>query len=206
MKSSHIILIVFVVAVVAFIFYSMQGGQSDEDFAKTIQKEREDKDHFMKTASDSPFKDSVELFKGLTYFAPNQKYRVNADLKDIDSKKVIVLPTSDGKETRYLEYAYASFGLDGVENKLLILEVMDAGPERGKLFLAFADETSAVETYGAGRYLDIKKVPGSTAITLDFNLAYNPYCAYSDRFSCPFPPKENVLKMAIMAGEKNYHE
>lgn len=206
MKSSHIILAVFVVAMIAFIFYSLRGGQSTEDFAKVIQKEREDKDHFMKTSSASPFADRAEHFKGLNYFPANQKFRVNADLEEIDSKKVIVLSTSDGKEVRYLEYAYASFKLDDTVNKILILEVMEAGPERGKLFLSFADATSGNETYGAGRYLDIKKVPGSTAITLDFNLAYNPYCAYSDRFSCPFPPKENVLKAAIMAGEKNYHE
>jgi len=206
MKSSHILLIVFVVAAVGFVFYSMQGGQSDEDFAKVIQKEREDKDHFMRTSSTSPFVDSVEQFKGLNYFPPDQKYRVNADLEEIDSKKVIVLSTSDGREARYLEYAYAIFKLNDTENRILILEMMDPGPERGKLFLSFADETSGNETYGAGRYLDIKKVPGATAISLDFNLAYNPYCAYSDRFSCPFPPKENILKMAIMAGEKNYHE
>jgi uncharacterized protein (DUF1684 family) len=73
------------------------------------------------------------------------------------------------------------------------------------LFLAFGDETSAVESYGAGRYLDIKKVPGSTSITLDFNLAYNPYCAYNDTYSCPLPPKENLLPVAIRAGEKVYH-
>jgi uncharacterized protein (DUF1684 family) len=62
-----------------------------------------------------------------------------------------------------------------------------------------------LETYGAGRYLDIKKTPGATSITLDFNEAYNPYCAYNDSFSCPFPPKENILHVAILAGEKNYH-
>jgi uncharacterized protein len=83
---------------------------------------------------------------------------------------------------------------------------MDAGPYRGKLFLAFADATSANETYGAGRYLDLKKVPGATSILLDFNQAYNPYCAYSDGFSCPFPPKENILTIAINAGEKKYHD
>jgi uncharacterized protein (DUF1684 family) len=206
MKSSHIILIVFVVAAVAFVFYSMQGGQSDEDYAKVIQKEREDKDHFMKTSSASPFADSVGNYTELNYFPANQKYRLNADLEEIESKKVLILPTSDGKSTRYLEYAHAVFKLDGTENKILILEVMEEGPERGKLFLSFADATSGNETYGAGRYLDIKKVPGSTAITLDFNLAYNPYCAYSDRFSCPFPPKENVLRVAIPVGEKSYHK
>lgn len=206
MKSSHIILVAFVVAAVGFVLYSLQGGQSDEDYARIIQKDREDKDHFMKTASASPFVEDVTDYKGLNYFPANQKYRVSADLEEIDSKKVIVLSTSDGKEARYLEYAHALFKLDDTENKILILEVMEPGPERGKLFLSFADATSGNETYGAGRYLDIKKVPGSSAITLDFNLAYNPYCAYSDRFSCPFPPKENVLNVAIPVGEKNYHE
>ena len=118
---------------------------------------------------------------------------------------MIVLPTSDGKEKKYLEHAYAEFELDGIVNKLLIMEITEAGPYRGTLYLAFADETSAHETYGAGRYLDLKKVPGASSILLDFNKAYNPYCAYSDSFSCPFPPKENILKVAIKAGEKSYH-
>ena len=78
------------------------------------------------------------------------------------------------------------------------------GPTRGTLFLAFADETSARETYGAGRYLDLKKIGGATEIELDFNRAYNPYCAYAEGFSCPLPPPENILKIAIRAGEKTY--
>jgi uncharacterized protein (DUF1684 family) len=82
---------------------------------------------------------------------------------------------------------------------------MDMGPFRGKLFLAFGDETSARETYGAGRYLDVQKVPGSKTITLDFNKAYNPYCAYNETFSCPLPPQENLLQVAIKAGEQTYH-
>lgn len=106
---------------------------------------------------------------------------------------------------KHTEYAYAEFELDGIKNKLLILEIRDMGPYRGTLFLAFADKTSAVETYGAGRYLDVKKVPGATSVTLDFNEAYNPYCAYNDWYSCPFPPKENILEVAIQAGEKTYH-
>jgi Uncharacterized conserved protein len=92
-----------------------------------------------------------------------------------------------------------------VNNRVLILEFIQSGSYRGTLFLPFADETSADETYGAGRYLDLKKTPGASTMVLDFNKAYNPYCAYSDNFSCPFPPKENILKVAIKAGEKSYH-
>ena len=206
MKSSYIPIVLFAAAIIGFIFYSLSGGQSDEEYIQVIEKSREEKNALLKSGDESPFADSSETFTALKYFPPDSKYRLTANLVSIDSKKVIALPTSDGKEQKYLEYAFATFSSDGVENKLLLLEVMDMGSQRGKLFLAFADATSADETYGAGRYLDIKKVPGATSITLDFNLAYNPYCAYSDKFSCPFPPKENILKIAIRAGEKNYHE
>ena len=154
---------------------------------------------------DSPFAGSKGMFQGLRYFSPDLKYKINAELEPIENKKMIVLPTSDGLEKKYLEHAYAEFKLDGVLHRLLILEITDEGPYRGTLFLAFADETSTRETYGAGRYLELKKIPGASSVILDFNKAYNPYCAYSNNFSCPFPPKENVLKVAIKAGEKSYH-
>lgn len=204
MKSSRIVPIIIIVAIAGFVIYSMQGG-SPENYEATILKDREEKTEFMKSASGSPFlKDSIP-FEQLNYFPIDETYRVKASLKSIDSKKVLLLATSDGLEQKYLEYAFAEFQLNGVNHTLLILEVMDSGPQRGKLFLAFADETSGAETYGAGRYLDLKKVPAATSVILDFNLAYNPYCAYNDTYSCPFPPRENILKTAIKAGEKNYH-
>ena len=189
------------------IYYSISGGESLEEYTAIILKEREEKNLFLKNDTGSPFNmDSTIKFTALNYYAPDLKYKVTADIMPISPKKVIVLPTSDGIEKKYLEYAYAEFKLEGKENKLLILEVMDAGPYKGTLFLAFADETSADETYGAGRYIDLKKVPGATTLTIDFNKAYNPYCAYSDGFSCPFPPKENVLAVKVRAGEKSYHK
>jgi len=203
MKPKNIIFLILVIAVIAIVFYSFQGSQDDEAYVAQIVKERKEKDHFMRTAKDSPITDK-ENFKGLKYFKPDPRYKIIADLQPITSRKAVVLTTSDGKEERYLEYAYATFNLDGRENKLIIYEIMDMGPFRGKLFLAFGDKTSAVETYGAGRYLDIMKVPGSSTITLDFNKAYNPYCAYNETFSCPLPPLENLLEVAINAGEKIY--
>jgi uncharacterized protein len=206
MSSKKIFPLLIVVGIIAFIIYSFTGSEeTSEQYITEIEKERKEKDSFMKDGEESPFKTAAEPLTSLKYFKPDIKYRINADLEPVQDKKVRLLPTSDGKEKRYLEYAYASFKLDGIENKLLILEVMDPGPYKGTLFLAFADETSARETYGAGRYLDIKKVPGASTVSLDFNKAYNPYCAYSENFSCPFPPKENVLKVAIKAGEMNYH-
>lgn len=204
MKTSRIILFIAIGILSIVFFYAMQGGQSIEDYAAELKKERDEKDHLMKSGADSPFKKSLDSFRGLRYFEPDLEYRLVADLQAIDDKKLITLPTSDGKEKRYREYGVASFVLKGTPCKLLILEIIDAGPYYGTLFLAFADETSARETYGAGRYLDLKKTAGAATITLDFNRAYNPYCAYSEAYSCPFPPRENVLTVAIPVGEKNY--
>jgi uncharacterized protein len=205
MKSKNIVLLGFVVVLLVTIFYGFDQSQNDPAYIEQIISERSEKDRYISTADDSPFAKSTTEFTGLKYFEPDLTYRIVASIEYIENRKVILLPTSDGKEQRYMDYAYAEFNLDGVSNRLLILEVMDLGPFRGKLFLAFGDETSGHETYGAGRYLDIDKVPGANTITLDFNNAYNPYCAYDDTFSCPLPPRENLLKVAIRAGEKNYH-
>lgn len=205
MKRSHLFIFIGLVAVISLIIFSLQGGKSAADYQSFVEKDRKEKDEFMKSGEGSPFQKDTIPFEGLKYFPVNEKYNIKAKLEPVEEKKVVLLGTSDGKEQKYLEYAHAIFDLDGIENKLLILELMDAGPLRGKLFLAFADESSGIETYGAGRYIDVKKVPAATSIDLDFNLAYNPYCAYTENFSCPFPPKENILKVAILAGEKNYH-
>jgi uncharacterized protein (DUF1684 family) len=205
LKASYFIAGIAAISLIVIVVYSSGVGNNDADYPLEVKARRAEKDDFMKTSADSPFKDSHEPFRGLKYFDPDPKFRINADLEPIENKKMVVLRTSDNKEQRYLEYAYATFTIDDVPCKLLILEVVDSGPFRGTLFLAFADQSSAIDTYGAGRYLDVKKVPGAKSITLDFNEAYNPYCAYSDSFSCPFPPKENLLNVIIAAGEKTYH-
>lgn len=204
MKTRNIIIIIVVVVVLIGIYYSMSSGEPSETYIAKIEQLRKEKNNTIQSGDGSPFGDSIE-FKGLNYFSIDAKYRINAKLTEIEQKKAVALPTSDGKQKSYLAYAYAEFELDGVKNKLLILEIMDMGPYRGTLFLAFADKTSAAETYGAGRYLDVKKLPGASSITLDFNEAYNPYCAYNDNYSCPFPPTENILAVAIKAGEKTYY-
>jgi uncharacterized protein (DUF1684 family) len=171
----------------------------------SITKKRQTKDDQMRNGADSPFGERKNNFKQLNYFPPDLNYRISAKLVPIENRKMVVLPTSDGKENKYLEYGYAEFELNKTPCRLLILEIAE-GEFKGVLFLAFADETSANETYGAGRYLELKKTPGASTITIDFNEAYNPYCAYADSFSCPFPPRENILTTAVRAGEKKYHE
>ena len=205
MKVSRIIIAVILLAIAGIGFYSLSSGSNDEDYSSAVLEERKQKDDFMKSSEESPFGEDRNSFTGLKYFDPDVKYRVRAKLQSMESKKVVLLPTSSGNENQYLEYAWAEFELGGTKNKLLLLEVMAMGPTRGTLFLAFADETSTKETYGSGRYLEVKKVPGATTLELDFNKAYNPYCAYAEKYECPFPPRENILKVAIRAGEKSYH-
>ena len=206
MKTKNILLLIVIAVVIITFYYSYTGSQDQSAYVNEIKSEREDKDRYMKTSPESPFKDNPDQFTPLKYFPPDVRYKLTAELIPVKNKKPVTLSTNDGNQQQYVEYAYADFDLDGYHNRLLILEVLDAGPFRGKLFLAFGDETSAGETYGAGRYIDVVKVPGANTITLDFNKAYNPYCAYIEKYSCPFPPPENLLKVAIRAGEKVYHD
>jgi uncharacterized protein (DUF1684 family) len=204
-KTKNILSILTLVVVVIIIFYSFRTGTDETAYREEIKKERIEKDMYMRSGDDSPFAESPDAFSALKYFEPDMKYRIVAELTEIENKNPVTLATSDGKEQRYIEYAYAEFDFGGFHNKLVILETMSVGPVKGKLFLAFGDETSARETYGAGRYLDVAKVPGAQTILLDFNKAYNPYCAYSEKFSCPLPPRENLLQIPVNAGEKSYH-
>jgi uncharacterized protein len=204
MKAKNIIFFVAAAVVIVSLIYSFMGSGDQSVYIEEINKEREEKDRFMKTSKESPFAADPESYKGLTYYPPDLKYKIVAELTPIEKKETVTLATNTGEEQRYVEYAFAEFDLDGLHHKLLILEVIDSGPFRGKLFFAFGDETSAVETYGAGRYLDLQKVPGSSTIVLDFNKAYNPYCAYISNYSCPLPPSQNLLSIPIKAGEKTY--
>ena len=206
MKLRNIFFVALVVATALIVFYSLQEKDSGKEYEAEIAHERQAKDNFMRSSDESPFRKEKKSFSKLNYFPIDVNYRISARLESIKNKKVVVLPTSDGFKKKYLEYGFAEFELNDEPCRLLILEIMEEGPYRGTLFLAFADATSAGETYGAGRYLDVKKTPGASSITLDFNQSYNPYCAYAETYSCPFPPKENVLKAAIRAGEKTYHD
>lgn len=205
MKPKSLILLFVASVVIITILYTVYGSKDQTSYVSEVLKEREEKDQYMRSSQESPFYSDPASFTGLKYFPPDLKYKITANLTRIEQKKQVLLATNDGKQERYVEYAYAEFDFMGFHNKLLILEIIDEGVSRGKLFLAFGDGTSAKETYGAGRYLDIEKVQGSNTITLDFNKAYNPYCAYNDKFSCPLPPQENLLVIPINAGEKIYH-
>ncbi len=192
--------------VLAFMFYFHNQSMVDKkNYVKIIEEKRFKSDKFMRTSASSPFKDSLrDSYHGLNHFDPDLKYRVQALIVPIEVKDQLIIPTSDGLKQRYQKFAYAEFKLDGERHRLLLLKPLGFG-QKDVIFTAFVDATSGETTYGGGRYLDLG-FKMAKQITIDFNLAYNPYCAYNPTFSCPLPPKENILSIPILAGEKNYNE
>jgi hypothetical protein len=144
-------------------------------------------------------------FPGIHHFPIDLKYRVNATLEKFTTSDTVIFATSSGKKKRYIKYARANFKLDGKKHSLIMYKMADIKkPEWASLiFLPFTDLTSNEETYGGGRYIDLLVTDGNTMI-IDFNLCYQPYCAYSHNgWNCPIPPQENFVNARILAGVKN---
>ncbi len=142
-------------------------------------------------------------FKGITFFPINETYRFDADFTPIADGNVIPFPTSAGKIKHYKEYGLVNFVLDGKLQTLTLYQsspIMEAYADH--LFLPFTDDTNGDTTYGGGRYIDLKidDIREDGKVIVDFNQAYNPYCAYSKRYNCPIPPGKNSLDVEIKAG------
>ncbi len=174
-----------------------------EHLVHQIDGLRKEKDSYFGSDSDSPIPDQERGgFQGLKYFPPSFDYRVDAQLTRFEKPELVTLMTSKGTIRPYLKYGVFTFQLQGKKLQLQAYKAADDPHERS-LFIPFRDETSGRESYGSGRYLDLEETRGETYV-LDFNLAYNPYCAYSENYVCPFPPRENTLPVPVKAGEKNY--
>ncbi len=175
------------------------GPQADE-LIRAVEHERARKDEYFRLAPDSPIpQDERGAFAGLAYFPVDPAYRLEGltlGPYDGDEPEAFDLPTSDDDLRRAWRAGSLRFTLLG---RPLAVVAYDLGG--GSLFVPFLDATSGRETYGAGRYLDLEpELDGS--FTLDFNLAYHPYCAYSPRYSCPLTPPENRLPVRVEAGER----
>ena len=180
---------------------------SAEDYVKEIEAMRREKDFFFREDAESPIPHELRhKFEGLAYFPPDPKYRVPAKLIKDSNRQRVILATSKGVPREMTRYGVLEFEIDGTKQRLAAFKSV---PQPGhhhadeSLFVPFRDATSGKETYGASRYLDIEEQPTDEYV-IDFNLAYNPYCAYSDDYVCPFPPRENWLSVPIRAGEKNF--
>lgn len=205
MKNNKKYLLAIAAIVVSVIFfYSMQGGEDKELYIKKVEQSRREKDRSFKNTPASPLPDSLKFsFKGLSYYPVDLSYKVNAKVLKFTEREKVQVPTSDGKRKDYIKFGFAEFKLKDNLLKVLLLEPV--GEEDARLLVAFADETSAKETYGGGRYIDVD-IPSGNSMVIDFNKAYNPFCAYNAEYSCPLPPKENILMIPVEAGEKNFHE
>lgn len=203
-----ILIPLLLIALAGIVFYTIQGSGSrtevqKEKYLEEIRQERREKDSFMRLDEESPLEEEQKkAFSGLQYFEPDPEWRIEARVEENEEKDLLVLSTSEEKQKPFTKWGYAIFNKEGAEHRLLLLEPA-YGPAQESLFLPFSDATSAGETYGAGRYLDIE-IPKNGKVTIDFNKAYNPYCAYAEGYSCPFPPEENLLSIAVRAGEKTF--
>ncbi len=177
-----------------------------QTYKETITKHRQDyKDAFLKEER-SPVK--ADDIKFLDFFEPDSTFRVKCSFTAIKSQSTFKILTVDGKQNEYFKYGILTFEIKGDKlqlNTYQSLSLMNNPKYRNYLFVPFKDLTSGKETYGGGRYLDFETtdIKGDFLI-LDFNKAYNPYCAFASGYSCPIPPIENHLKARINAGEKNF--
>lgn len=152
-------------------------------------------------------KDLTE-FKGLDFYPVNKKYFVNAHFVRTPQEKPFKMKTTTNRTPVYVKYGEVYFEIEGKKCQLNVyqdLELIQNPKYKDDLFLPFFDETSGKESYIGGKYIDLK-IPKGNTIAIDFNRSYNPYCAYSFRYSCPKVPLENDLKVAIRAGVKKFHD
>ncbi len=166
-----------------------------------LERFREHKDEFFRTSPDSPLTPEQQArFTGLAYFPerPDLQFRLTLD-RDPVEPALVQLPTTDNDHKPFRPAGRFTVTVDGHAVTLTVFRQ----PDRGRYFLPFRDATSGSETYDVGRYLDPQEAPDGS-LTIDFNYAYNPYCAYGDGWSCPIPPAENHLTIPIHAGEKNF--
>ena len=160
---------------------------------------RRDKNEFFSEDPQSPLTDTQKLnFQGLNYFPENKALRLVLPVEEFEKKEKINMPTSTGEVQVYTRYGKIKFSVEGQPAELTVYA------SRNDFFLPFVDSLVGKETYGAGRYLE-PVLAGAGKLLVDFNYAYNPYCAYNENWSCPITPFENRLKVPIRAGEKIFH-
>ena len=164
-----------------------------------LEQFRAEKDRFFASHPQSPLTpEQKRHFRGLSYFPETPALRVQVIVEELPHQSTIHMQTTAGSIQVYTRFGRFSFMVNG-QNAELTLYV---GPHG--FFLPFADSLAGAETYGAGRYVEPEPL-GNSKFLIDFNTAYNPYCAYNDHWVCPLPPPENRLSVPICAGEKTFH-
>lgn len=169
-----------------------------------LRENRAEKDRFFAEHRQSPIPpEEREDFGGLEYYDPDPAYRVEATVTVHDDPARVELETSDGRTVRYRRVVTFVFDVDGDSHELH--GYRQEGEDGESLFVPFRDKTTGQQIYSGGRYMELepeRDLSDGDLVTIDFNLAYSPFCAYSDTFACPLPPEENWLDAAIEAGEQ----
>ncbi|WP_158605963.1 DUF1684 domain-containing protein [Taibaiella sp. KBW10] len=185
-----------------FLFSCQQAGEHKGSL-KAAKAYQEELSAFWKNDSSTPLHAEEKAeFKGITFFPLSEAYVVTATFSPIADGKVLPMPTSARKTKYFKEYGTLHFTL---KDTPVTLTVYQSDPpheeDRDGLFLPFTDQTSGKTSYGAGRYIDLStKDIRQFQVTIDFNQAYNPYCAYSTYYNCPIPPANNRMPVAVSAG------
>ena len=179
-----------------------------QSYKKVIKNHRKTAKAELTTEEHAPL--DKKSAKKLKYFKPSADYKVECQFTRTPDAEPFELPTYSGKKKMYVKYGVAAFELDDKKYAVAIYQSVRLlqNPEyKDYLFIPFKDLTNDESTYGGGRYMDItmEDIKGGK-VTLDFNKAYNPWCAYSDGYNCPIPPTENHLEVEIMAGERKYEK
>ena len=176
-----------------------------QDYKKTIVAFQEDLNAEFKNPDESPLSAAERKeFNGLPFFSIDEKYKVLAKFEKLPPRSLFQMKTTANSIKDYDVYGVLTFTLEGKEFRLNVYQshiLRTQEKYQDYLFLPFTDMTNGEETYGGGRYMDLK-IPVGDTMELDFNKAYNPFCAYAEGYACPIPPSENDLQLAIRAGVK----
>lgn len=202
LKSILIIILLFMVIV------SCDNYTPEElEYIKSIQQSRIENDEWMKNNPNSPFnyKGKVD-FHGLNYFDVDPNFVFKTKFVGYDDKKTVQIFGTKGEERSAVKFGYLPIKKDGKEYRLNLYA--NVGQDSTVYYsIWFTDKTTNKETYGVGRYLSFELIPNIEHVyTIDFNKAFNPYCAYTSSYSCAIPTKDDYLDLAITAGEKKYHD
>ena len=175
-----------------------------ERWLDEIKQMRADKDEFFTEHPQSPIQPEVrDDFEGLSYFDPKPEFRVPTRVRVYGNPDPIELDVTAGQPIRYLRPYIFEFELRDDRHQLAGYQ--QEGEDTDTIFIPFRDKTTGQQTYDRGRYMETepdKDLTNGYTVTLDFNLAYNPFCAYSETFACPLPPEENWLDIVVPAGER----
>ena len=186
---------------------ALAGQSIDEAAILEIAEHRKKQEAEFRDRKTSPL-DAMDLkrFKGLNYYPVDLKYRVKGKFIKNAAPVLFKMKTSTARLPAYSKYGEIRFTLDSVTYALEVYKSLEVHPGyEDYLFIPFTDQTNGDETYAVGRYIDFR-IPTSGDVVLDFNQSYNPYCSYSNRYSCPIPPAANALPVAIKAGEKKFKD